>query len=103
MTMTLTNGALALPVFELPKITDAPCAGLLDVFYPTPALKAVERNALVGRAQTICNGCRHQAECLASAIDRGEIDGVWGGQLFRDGEMIDGFIGPGRPRKAVAA
>jgi WhiB family transcriptional regulator, redox-sensing transcriptional regulator len=95
MTLTQTNPL----VFELPTITGAPCSGLIDVFFPSPSLKADERNALVGRAKALCASCEHADVCFAGALERAEVDGVWGGHLFRDGQVIEGFIGPGRPRK----
>ena len=104
MTMTLTNGVITIPTFVTPVINDAPCSGLLDVFFPSPSLKAVERNSLVTRAKALCAGCVHIDACLGGAIDRNETDGVWGGELFREGEIVAAYIGPGRPRKeAVAA
>ena len=99
MTIIVTNGLLSAPVFELPTITDAPCQGLLDVFFPSPSLKAAERNALVVRAKALCAACPYAPECLAGALERQEVDGVWGGELLRDGEIVDAYVGPGRPRK----
>jgi WhiB family transcriptional regulator, redox-sensing transcriptional regulator len=99
MTVTLTNGTLTISEFFTPVIPDAPCAGLLDVFFPTPSLKAAERNALVNRAKAICESCPSVDVCLAGAIERRESDGVWGGELFREGEIVEAYIGPGRPRK----
>lgn len=103
MTMTLTNGVITIPTFVTPVITDAPCSGLIDVFFPTPSLKAAERNALVTRAKALCTGCAHIDECFDGAVERRETDGVWGGELFRDGEIVEAYIGPGRPRKVAVA
>jgi WhiB family transcriptional regulator, redox-sensing transcriptional regulator len=97
MTLTPTNPL----VFELPTITGAPCSGLVDVFFPSPSLKAEERNALVGRAKALCATCPYADVCLAGALDRAEVEGVWGGHLFREGEIVAGYIGPGRPRKVA--
>jgi hypothetical protein len=96
MTLTLTAPDLT---FELPNITGAPCTGLVDVFFPSPVLKADERNSLVTRAKALCASCEFVDVCFAGAIDRAEVEGVWGGHLFRDGQIITGYTGPGRPRK----
>lgn len=85
--------------FIVPVITGAPCAGLIDVFFPSPSLKAAERNALVDRAKALCAGCEHRVECFEGAIERGDVDGVWGGELFREGRPVASYVGPGRPRK----
>jgi WhiB family transcriptional regulator, redox-sensing transcriptional regulator len=114
MTMTLTSTTVAstemittsrlnpdslIPDFIVPVITGAPCSGMIDVFFPSPSLKAAERNALVDRAKEICAGCEHIDACYAGAVERVEVDGVWGGELFRDGHAVPAYVGPGRPRK----
>lgn len=95
MTLTQTTPF----IFELPAITGAPCSGIVDVFFPSASLKTDERNALVGRAKALCASCEFVDVCLAGAIERQEVEGVWGGHLFRDGQIVAGYIGPGRPRK----
>ena len=99
ITQTRLNPDSLIPEFVVPVITGAPCSGLIDVFFPSPSLKAVERNALVDRAKVICSGCEHIDVCLAGAFERDEVDGVWGGELFREGRVVPAYIGPGRPRK----
>jgi len=77
----------------------APCAGKLEVFFPPTNLKTADRNAAVATAKAICATCIDAEACLAGALARCEVDGVWGGELLRDGEIIPAYIGPGRPRK----
>jgi WhiB family transcriptional regulator, redox-sensing transcriptional regulator len=98
-TQSRLNPDSLIPDFVVPVITGAPCSGLIDVFFPSPSLKAAERNALVERAKAICAGCVHIDACFAGAVERVEVDGVWGGELFRDGAPVPAYIGPGRPRK----
>jgi WhiB family redox-sensing transcriptional regulator len=99
LTQTRLNPDSLIPDFVVPVITGAPCAGLIDVFFPAATLKADERNALVDRAKAICATCEHVDACLAGALERDEVDGVWGGELFRDGRIVSVYVGPGRPRK----
>ena len=77
----------------------APCAGKLEVFFPPTNVKTADRNAAVVSAKAICATCIDAEACLAGALARCEVDGVWGGQLLRDGEVIPAYVGPGRPRK----
>jgi hypothetical protein len=98
-TASRLNPDSLIPDFIVPVITGAPCSGLIDVFFPSPSLKAAERNALADRAKAICVGCEHIDACFAGAVERVEVDGVWGGELFREGAPVPAYIGPGRPRK----
>ena len=79
-----------------------PCAGQLALFFPPTDLKTALRNAAVDRAKALCATCPAAEACLAGALARCEPDGVWGGQLLRDGEPVAAYIGPGRPRKVPA-
>lgn len=53
----------------------------------------------ISEAKEICAGCPLQRPCLESALERSEPWGVWGGQLFDRGRVIDRKRGRGRPRK----
>ena len=76
--------------------TDAKCATgdarLLHLFFS-------EEQPEIFEAKSICQTCPLQLPCLEGAIDRGEPWGVWGGQLFDRGRVIDRKRGRGRPRK----
>lgn len=63
-----------------------------DVFF-------AESPAEVEHAKALCQGCPLQAECLAGALERREPWGVWGGQLFVQGEIVARKRPRGRPRK----
>ena len=53
----------------------------------------------IGRAKSICRRCVLREECLAGARLRREPCGVWGGELFVDGEVVAVKRGRGRPPK----
>jgi hypothetical protein len=53
-------------------------------------------------AKAICRTCTLMAACLAGALARREPAGVWGGQLFADGQVIPRKRKRGRPPKAAA-
>ena len=50
----------------------------------------------------MCGTCPVRDWCLTSALDRGELYGVWGGQILVDGVVVATKRGPGRPRKDAA-
>ena len=54
-------------------------------------------------AKTLCADCPLRAECLASAIERREPWGVWGGEIFERGAVVARKRPRGRPRKDAAA
>ncbi|HEX6077022.1 MAG TPA: WhiB family transcriptional regulator [Micromonosporaceae bacterium] len=55
-------------------------------------------------AKALCGECPLRAECLASAVERREPWGVWGGEIFERGAVVPRKRPRGRPRKdAVAA
>jgi WhiB family transcriptional regulator, redox-sensing transcriptional regulator len=51
------------------------------------------------RAKRICATCAHIAPCLAGALERREPWGVWGGQLFLNGNVLAQKRRRGRPPK----
>ena len=55
----------------------------------------------IARAKAFCGGCVVRAECLASAVDRREPWGVWGGELLVNGKVIANKRKRGRPPKRV--
>lgn len=54
-------------------------------------------------AKTMCAACPVRAECLAGALDRREPWGVWGGEIFEHGAVIERKRPRGRPRKNPVA
>lgn len=53
----------------------------------------------ISAAKRICMTCPIMGACLEGAMRREEPIGVWGGQLFRDGEIRMTKRGRGRPRR----
>lgn len=51
----------------------------------------------IARAKAICSRCRVREACLAGAFERQETWGVWGGEIFVDGEIVAVKRRRGRP------
>jgi WhiB family redox-sensing transcriptional regulator len=51
-------------------------------------------------AKALCVGCPARAMCLAGALERREACGVWGGELFVGGVIVERKRPRGRPRKS---
>lgn len=56
----------------------------------------------IARAKSICGPCARRTSCLAGAIDRSEVYGVWGGMLLVDGTPVEFKRRRGRPPKRPA-
>jgi len=52
-------------------------------------------------ARSICVSCPVAEECLAAALARGEPTGVWGGQEFKNGQVLVRHRRRGRPGRAL--
>lgn len=57
----------------------------------------------VENAKALCVDCPVRAVCLAGALERREPWGVWGGELFVQGEVVARKRPRGRPRKYPVA
>jgi WhiB family transcriptional regulator, redox-sensing transcriptional regulator len=55
------------------------------------------------RARELCQHCPVRSACLASALQRGEPWGVWGGEMLDHGAVITAKRARGRPRKPSLA
>ncbi|HEU5268124.1 MAG TPA: WhiB family transcriptional regulator [Jatrophihabitans sp.] len=55
------------------------------------------------RAKALCGDCCARTACLIGALNRREPTGVWGGQIFDEGEVISFKRSRGRPRKHSVA
>ncbi|GAB3297203.1 WhiB family transcriptional regulator [Epidermidibacterium keratini] len=54
-------------------------------------------------AKALCAECPVRQQCLASALERREPWGVWGGEIFERGAVVARKRPRGRPRKSAAA
>ena len=68
-----------------------------------PIIFFAERYADAERAKALCAGCPVRGACLAGARERAEPWGVWGGEVFVEGEVVAAKRGRGRPRKITVA
>lgn len=64
-----------------------------------PELWFAERPEALEHAKRRCLGCPVRTLCLDGATSRRERWGVWGGELFVDGVVVERKRGRGRPRK----
>ncbi len=90
-------------------VLDAPGPGVgvdeeqLPCHREDPELFFAESPGDVELAKSLCGPCPVREECLASAIERREPWGVWGGQLLLQGVVIPRKRPRGRPRKSEVA
>jgi WhiB family redox-sensing transcriptional regulator len=66
-----------------------------------PALWFSSSPAELNLAKAFCRGCHQRHPCLAGALERAEPAGVWGGEIFEQGQIIENKRPRGRPRKAT--
>ena len=64
-----------------------------------PDLWFAEAPADLEQAKALCMDCPIRRECLASALEREEPWGVWGGEIFERGVIVARKRPRGRPRK----
>lgn len=64
-----------------------------------PEVFFAESPADVESAKALCSDCPLRTACLAGAVERREPWGVWGGELFVQGEVVARKRPRGRPRK----
>lgn len=76
---------------------DLPCR-LVD-----PEIFFAESPVDVESAKAMCLDCPVRQACLAGALERREPWGVWGGELFVQGQVVARKRPRGRPRKHPVA
>lgn len=67
-----------------------------------PHLFFADHPTALEQARELCQSCPLLSECLAGARARREPHGVWGGQIFVQGEVVAVKRTRGRPRKDAA-
>lgn len=67
-----------------------------------PEIFFSESPEIIAQAKTLCGGCPLKAKCLTGALSRAEPAGVWGGELFDEGQVIQAKRMPGRPAKVAS-
>ena len=82
-------------------LVTAPRQPLLPCHIGDPELWFADDPADLERAKALCAGCPVRRRCLAAALDRAEPWGVWGGEIFDRGVVVDRKRPRGRPRKAA--
>ena len=66
---------------QLPQTPGAPCQADPSLWFPE-ARTAAGRRAEAEQAKAICRECPFRAACLAGAVTRRELYGIWGGVDF---------------------
>jgi WhiB family redox-sensing transcriptional regulator len=82
---------------QAPKVSSLPC------HTSDPELFFSEIASVIAQAKALCGSCPVKAKCLQGALSRGEPVGVWGGELFDEGRVIQSKRSPGRPAKVAQA
>lgn len=54
------------------------------------------------RATLVCRRCPERDRCLAEAVERGESDGVWGGEFFQGGHRFRRWMSEHYPERSAA-
>ena len=96
-TLVDTNIHTTISVGDLPWEDIAACRAVpnaADLFFS-------EDIGDIAAAKHVCADCSVLAECLEGALDRRELFGVWGGQLFINGKMLTVKRRRGRPPKVA--
>lgn len=75
-------------------------AAELPCWTADPELFFAEDPASIEAAKALCASCPVRARCLATALERAEPWGVWGGELFDQGTVVPRKRPRGRPRNA---
>ena len=96
-TLVDTNIHTTISVGDLPWEDIAACRAVpnaADLFFS-------EDIGDIAAAKSVCADCSVLTECLEGALERRELFGVWGGQLFINGKMLTVKRRRGRPPKVA--
>lgn len=95
----MTTDVIELPSRLEPLLPIFNRTGLLPCQQQDPALWFSSLPAELNLAKAYCRGCPARQTCLAGALERAEPAGVWGGEIFDHGRIIQNKRPRGRPRK----
>ncbi len=82
---------------------DKRCPEDLPCRVEDPELWFAEHPVPLERAKALCHECPARPACQAGALERREPWGVWGGEIFQNGEILAYKRARGRPRKTPIA
>jgi WhiB family transcriptional regulator, redox-sensing transcriptional regulator len=89
--MTSRSTPLATLVSQTAAVTGGlPCARNAQLWFS-------EQVADLEQAKAACRDCPLRQPCLAGALERAEPWGVWGGEIFENGRVIEQKRPRGRP------
>lgn len=92
----MTNTSVAELAFQAAEQDSLPPCG------DNPRLWFSELPAELEMAKAACRACPLRRACLAGAVDRREPWGVWGGEIFEKGMVIEAKRPRGRPVEAAS-
>jgi WhiB family redox-sensing transcriptional regulator len=102
---TLSLAAVPEPTLELETFDDTPVgtryARCSDGNGTLSHLFFSDDDFDIARAKAICSKCGLREACLGGALERGEVAGVWGGELVEDGAVVVLKRRRGRPPKVA--
>lgn len=93
------NGKIGLG--EVTGAYGSPRAFALPCHTTDPELFFADDDATIAQAKALCGTCPVRQKCLTAALSRQEPCGIWGGELFEDGVIIERKRRAGRPRIAA--
>jgi len=93
------NGKIGL--YDVTGAYDSAIAFALPCHTSNPDLFFADDDASIAQAKALCTPCPVREKCLSAALSRQEPCGVWGGELFEDGAVIERKRRAGRPRIAA--
>jgi WhiB family redox-sensing transcriptional regulator len=90
-------------IIQLPTQQRTPLSGVtrLPCQLQDPTLWFSSVPAELNQAKAYCRECPIRVACLAGALEREEPIGVWGGEIFDNGRIIEFKRPRGRPRKSA--
>jgi WhiB family redox-sensing transcriptional regulator len=109
-TVAIESPTISLPGADLPAQLPEPLLDPLSKQAPPLPCRTedselwfAEKPADLERAKAFCQQCPARLACLTGALERRELWGVWGGEIFDRGRILPRKRPRGRPRKETPA